>query len=226
MTGDLAASWPVWGTTATMVVTQPAALPEAVAAWDAEISAVDAAASRFRVDSELSTINKPARGVGAARVHGPSFHPLRALVRAARGCTGVQCGWKEVRSMRLGVKDLIATVLVALIAVPYVGFLINGDMLFIKDPRGMAAVGLALGIVAFLVLRSGDAVNRVGKTEIGLAAGSMTLGFVAFGLAETAAADVLLALFMGSILLWLVVELADHFGAFGGAGHPTRAVHQ
>jgi hypothetical protein len=128
--------------------------------------------------------------------------------------------------MRLGVKDLVATVLVALIAVPYVGFLINGDMPFIKDPRGMAAVGLVLGIAAFLVVRSGDAVNRVGKTEIGLAVGSVALGLVALGFAETAAAEVLLALFMGSILLWLVVELADHFGAFGDAGHPTRTVHQ
>jgi hypothetical protein len=42
----------------------------------------------------------------------------------------------------------------------------------------------------------------------------------------TVAADVLPALFVGTILLWLVVELADHVGAFGDAGHPTRTVHQ
>ena len=68
--------------------------------------------------------------------------------------------------------------------------------------------------------------NRVGKTEIGLAVGSVALGIVALGLAETAAADVLLALFMASILLWLIVELADHLGAFGDSGHPTRTVHR
>lgn len=126
--------------------------------------------------------------------------------------------------MRLGVKDLVATILIALVAVAYVGFLINGEMPLIKDPRGMSAVGLVLGIVAFLVIRSGDALNRVGKAEVGLAGGSMALGFAALGFAETAAADVLLALFMGSILLWLIVELADHVGAFGDAGHPTRAM--
>jgi hypothetical protein len=128
--------------------------------------------------------------------------------------------------MRLGFKDLVATVLVALVAVPYVGFLVDGDMPFIKDPRGMAAVGLVLGIAAFLVVRSGDALNRVGKTEIGLAAGSVALGVVALGFAETAAADVLLALFMASILLWLIVELADHLGAFGDSGHRARTVRR
>ncbi len=128
--------------------------------------------------------------------------------------------------MRLGAKDLVATVLVALIAVPYVGYLINGEMPFVKDPRGMAAVGLALGAVAFLVVRQHDSANRVGLTEIGLAVVSLALGTVTLFAAETAAADVLLALFMGSILLWLVVELSDHAGAFGAAGHPTRTVHQ
>ena len=40
-------------------------------------------------------------------------------------------------------------------------------------------------------------------------------------LEETAAAEVLLALFMGSILLVWAVELMDHAGILPGGGHPT-----
>ena len=43
---------------------------------------------------------------------------------------------------RLTAKDAIATVLVAAVALPYVGYLIRDEMLFIQDPRGMAAVGI------------------------------------------------------------------------------------
>ncbi|RDI31983.1 hypothetical protein [Lentzea flaviverrucosa] len=50
--------------------------------------------------------------------------------------------------MRLGVRDVVATVLVALIAIPYVGYLINGEMPFVEDPRGMTAIGLVLGVAA------------------------------------------------------------------------------
>ncbi|MFC3893873.1 hypothetical protein ACFOWZ_20545 [Lentzea rhizosphaerae] len=119
--------------------------------------------------------------------------------------------------MRLGVKDVVATVLVALIAIPYVGYLINGEMPFVKDPRGMAAVGLVLGVAAFLVVRWGDALDRFGWAEMGLAVLVLALGVVTLFLAETAAAEVLLAVFMGSILLMLMVELADHAGVFHGA---------
>jgi hypothetical protein len=123
--------------------------------------------------------------------------------------------------MRLKIRDLMATILVAAIAVPYIGYLINGEMPFIKDPRGMSATGLVLGVAAYLVLRRGDLFDRVGKAETGLAVLALMLGAVALALAETAAADVLLAVFMGSILIVWAVELMDHAGILPGAGHRT-----
>ncbi|HUJ07386.1 MAG TPA: FAD:protein FMN transferase [Streptosporangiaceae bacterium] len=47
----------VFGTTAVLIVTDPAALGAARAIADAELAAVDKACSRFRPDSELSVIN-------------------------------------------------------------------------------------------------------------------------------------------------------------------------
>jgi hypothetical protein len=103
---------------------------------------------------------------------------------------------------------------------------INGEMPFIKDPRGMAATGLVLGIVAFVVPRFGDAVDRMGKAEIALAVVSLALGVIALALAETGAAEVLLAVFMGSILLVWAIELMDHAGALPGTGRTTGLSHR
>ena len=123
--------------------------------------------------------------------------------------------------MRLKVKDLLASVLFAAIAVPYVGYLINGEMPFIKDPRGMAATGLVLGVVAYLIIRQDDLFDRVGKAETALAGISLVLGLVALAFAEAAAAEVLLAVFMGSILIVWAVELMDHAGVLPGTGGRT-----
>jgi hypothetical protein len=114
--------------------------------------------------------------------------------------------------MKLTLRDLVATILVAAIGVPYVGYLLNGEMPFIKDPRGMSAVGLVLGAAAYLVLRGGDAFDRVGKVETAAAAVSLAIGLAALAFAETAAAGVLLAVFMGSIAVVWALELADHAG--------------
>jgi hypothetical protein len=123
--------------------------------------------------------------------------------------------------MKLKVKDFVATVLVAAIAIPYVGYLFNGDVPFVEDPRGMAGVGLFLGLATYLVLERGDTFDKVDKAETWLAIASLTLGLVALALAETAAAEVLLAVFMGSILVVWAVKLADHAGVLPMAQHPT-----
>lgn len=121
--------------------------------------------------------------------------------------------------MKLRARDLVATILIAAIAVPYIGYLIRGDMPFVQDPRGMAAIGLVVGVVAFLVIRSGDSLNDLGKAEIALAAVSLTLGMAALIWAEAAVAETLLAVFMVSLLVVWAVELMDHAGSFGTHSH-------
>lgn len=126
--------------------------------------------------------------------------------------------------MRLTLRDLVATILVLAIAVPYVGYLIEGDMPFVEDARGMAAVGLLLGAAAYVVLRMGDEFDRVGKVETTTAMVSLALGLVALAFAETGAAEVLLAVFMASILVVFALELVDHSGVMHWHEPPlTRA---
>jgi thiamine biosynthesis lipoprotein len=51
------ASWSAWSCTVHVAVTDPSALPDARRAVEAELAAMDDAASRFRPDSELSRAN-------------------------------------------------------------------------------------------------------------------------------------------------------------------------
>ena len=145
------------------------------------------------------------------------------LPASSSSMLAIETEWRcePMRSTRLKSRDLIATILVAGLVVPYIGYLISGEMPYTKDLRGLTGAGLVLGVIAFLVLRTGDAFNRTRKFEVGLATVVLALGIVALILAETAAAEVLLAIFMGSILVMWVVELMDHSGFLHGAGHST-----
>lgn len=60
--------------------------------------------------------------------------------------------------------------------------------------------------------------------ETAVAIVSLALGLVALAFAEAAAAEVLLAVFMGSILVVFAFELTDHAGLVRH-GHPGGLTH-
>jgi FAD:protein FMN transferase len=72
----------VFGTTATLLLTEPDRLPAARAIADAELAAVDLACSRFRPDSELSALN--AAGGAVTEITELFAEILAAALRAAR----------------------------------------------------------------------------------------------------------------------------------------------
>ncbi len=114
--------------------------------------------------------------------------------------------------MRLTLRDLVATVLFAIIGVWYVGYLVNGSMPLAQDARGMSAIGIVLGVIGYVVLRSRDTFDRAGKAEVAVASVSLALGVIAFAAAEAAAAGTWLAIFMVSLLVVWAVEEIDHSG--------------
>lgn len=114
--------------------------------------------------------------------------------------------------MRFHLKDLFATLLIGAVAVPYIGYLLRGEMPPIEDAHGMAGTALVFGAVACLVMWRGDPWDRTSKGETALAVVSLGLGLAAFELSETAAADLLLAVFMVSLVLVWLVKVSDHTG--------------
>jgi hypothetical protein len=101
-------------------------------------------------------------------------------------------------------RDLVATLIVVAIGIPYVGYLVRGEMPFVQDPRGMTGVGLVLGIVAFFVASRDVPADLVVPLMV-LAAASGALGLVSLALAEAGVAEALLGVFMGSVLMvWLL----------------------
>jgi hypothetical protein len=107
-------------------------------------------------------------------------------------------------------RDAIATVLVLAVVVPYVGYLINGSMPFIQDPRGMAGVGLVGLILSFIAWGVGLG-TRLGKVLLTGGLASIGIGIAAV-LLGTEGNDTLLAVFIGSIVALWVAETAVHAG--------------
>jgi hypothetical protein len=129
--------------------------------------------------------------------------------------------------MRFTWKDAFVSLLVAAVAVPYVGYLVRGSMPFIEDPRGMAATGLVLGLIAaaaagraaFTQERFGRAAEIVGLVSLGT--GLATLIWAESGTLS----DVLLAVFVGTIVLtWALVMVGDR-GLLAGHRPAGIAAH-
>jgi thiamine biosynthesis lipoprotein len=75
--------WPVWGTTARIVLTDPGAVPAARSIVEGQLAAIDEACSRFRPDSELSRV----QGAGGPQPVSALLAELVAVALAAAART-------------------------------------------------------------------------------------------------------------------------------------------
>jgi hypothetical protein len=109
---------------------------------------------------------------------------------------------------RLTFKDAIAAVIVMAVAIPYVGYLIRGEMPFVDDPRGMASVGI-VGLIACFAAWGIGIHTTFGKVM--LLAGVAVLGLgVSAALIGAEGSELLLAIFMGAIALIYLAETTYH----------------
>jgi hypothetical protein len=121
--------------------------------------------------------------------------------------------------MRIKARDLVATLIFAAVMVPYVGYVINGSMPFVQDPRGMSAVGL-VGLFLMVVAFGGrESLDRGAWVLIGTALVAFGLGFSALFLETN---QTVLAAFVGAIsLYWALGMLFDT----GVIGEPRARAH-
>ncbi|WP_300007547.1 hypothetical protein [Pseudonocardia sp.] len=113
--------------------------------------------------------------------------------------------------MQIRLHDGIATLLVAAVVVPYVGYLVNGSMPFVEDVTGMAAVGLVIALVAVSVIGPDGFRGTWGRVATVTGVAAALLGVSAVFVGETwAIGDTLLASFVGStVVTWLIAVLID-----------------
>ncbi|NIK59169.1 hypothetical protein [Kribbella shirazensis] len=111
--------------------------------------------------------------------------------------------------MRLRVRDVFALLLLVAVLVPYVGYLVDGEMPLIENAQAMASTGLLLGGLAFWVIRGGQQTWRLGKAEAGAAGLTLVLYILTIALATTSAAELLLAAFICSLLLVFTLDLRE-----------------
>ncbi len=128
--------------------------------------------------------------------------------------------------MRLTSRDGVATLLVAAIIVPYVGYLIFGSMPFIQDPTGMAGVGLVFGAVAaviggWIAVHEGAfmaiATGVLGIVSLGLGIAAL----VSEHLFDATGSALVLGGFMATIVSLWALALLRHRGIIRAEMQPT-----
>ena len=121
---------------------------------------------------------------------------------------------------RLTLRDLLATLITAAVAVPFVGYSVRGSMPFVQDPRGMAGVVIVGTVLAFAVFGRRAFGNGAFETVM-VTLGVLTLGFaIAALIAETVWA-LLVPAMGGLVLMWGLAILHDagYLAREHAAGH-------
>jgi hypothetical protein len=121
---------------------------------------------------------------------------------------------------KLTVRDLLATLVIAAVVVPFIGYSVRGSMPFVQDPRGMAGVGIVGAALTIAVLgRKAFSAGLFGAVMLTL--GVITIGCgIAALIAETVWA-LLVPMMAGLVLMWLL-DLAHDAGFVAprhAAGH-------
>jgi hypothetical protein len=121
---------------------------------------------------------------------------------------------------KLTIRDLLATLIVAAVVVPFIGYSVRGSMPFVQDPRGMAGIGIAGCLLMFAALGR-EALGTGAFQWFMVALGVLTLGFgIAALIAETSWA-LLVPMMAGLVIIWAAALLHDagYVAPVHAAGH-------
>jgi hypothetical protein len=117
-------------------------------------------------------------------------------------------------------RDLVATVLVGALVVPYVAVVVGNEVLLAEDLRAMSALALMLGGSALVLLSDDRYEDAVSWLATVLSVAATTAGLLALALADTSAARLLLIVFVGLVMTVWVVQLTEHLAGGRSSGRP------
>jgi hypothetical protein len=108
---------------------------------------------------------------------------------------------------KLTTRDLLATLIIAAVVVPFIGYSARGSMPFVQDPRGMAGVIIVGSLLTFAAF--GRRAFGTGTYEwVMVTLGVLTLGFAIAVIAETVW-TLLVPAVAGLVLMWALALLHD-----------------
>lgn len=120
---------------------------------------------------------------------------------------------------QLTAHDLLATLLIAAVVVPLIGYSARGSMPSVQGPRGMAGVVIVGGLLAFAAF--GRKAAGTGTFEwVIITLGVLTLGFAVAALAAETVSALLVPAVASLVLLW-TLAVAHHAG-YVAPQHATR----
>ena len=111
---------------------------------------------------------------------------------------------------KLTVRDLLGTLIIAAVLVPFIGYSARGSMPFVQDPRGMAGVIIVGALLAFAAYGLGREAFGTGTYQwVMVSLSVLTLGFaIAALIAETVWA-LLVPMVTGLVLMWGLALMHD-----------------
>ena len=109
---------------------------------------------------------------------------------------------------QLTVRDILATLVVAAVVVPFIGYSVRGSMPFVHDPRGMAGVGIAGCLLTFAAFGR-DALGTGAFERLMVTLGVLTLGFGIAALIAETIWPLLIPMVADLVIIWAAALLHD-----------------
>jgi hypothetical protein len=120
---------------------------------------------------------------------------------------------------KLTARDLLATLIIAAVVVPFIGYSARGSMPFVQDPRGMAGVVVVGAVLAFAAF--GRKAFGTGRYEtVMVTLGVLTLGFAIAALIAETVWSLLVPAMASLVLTWALALMHD--AGYVAPEHATR----
>jgi hypothetical protein len=111
--------------------------------------------------------------------------------------------------MRISRRDVLASLVMLAVVVPFAGYLVRGSMPFVEDSRGMAGVVLA-GTLVLLALQWRDALAHGNAGQAVPLVLALTVGATLLTLAVGTSSALLVPAVAGVVALWALGVAHDH----------------
>jgi len=103
--------------------------------------------------------------------------------------------------MKLTLHNLVTTLLITTITIPYINYLINNKIPFIKNTHNITNINLILNTATYLILKTNTPFNQLNKIKTTITIISLILKLITLTFTKTTTTKILLTIFIKSIFI-------------------------